>query len=83
MTEETKRTLIITLGTALTILLGIYIYTQNTGFNACVKHDIKNRLYPLKERVKEGKMEKDFYEERVTYYNDQHFSYKCADRIRR
>ena len=37
MTEETKRTLIITLGTAITILLGIYIYTQNTGFNACYK----------------------------------------------
>ena len=37
MTEETKRTLIITIGTAITILLGIYIYTQNTGFNACYK----------------------------------------------
>jgi hypothetical protein len=45
MTEETKRTLIITLGTALTILLGIYIYTQNTGFNACYKEAIESGAF--------------------------------------
>ena len=83
MTEETKRTLIITLGTAITILLGIYIYTQNTGFNACVKHNIQTKLYPLKKRVSEGTMKKDFYEERVVYYNNEYFSYECADKIRR
>ena len=45
MNEETKRTLIITIGTAITILLGIFIYTQNTGFNACYKQAIKSGAF--------------------------------------
>jgi hypothetical protein len=35
MNEETKRILIITVGIFLSVISGTYIYTQNTGFNAC------------------------------------------------
>lgn len=35
MSEETKRILIITIGIFLSVITGTYIYTQNTGFNAC------------------------------------------------
>ena len=37
MNEETKRILIITIGIFLSVITGTYIYTQNTGFNACFK----------------------------------------------
>ena len=35
MTEETKSTLIITIGIFLSVITGTYIYSQNTGYYAC------------------------------------------------
>ena len=40
MTEETKRILIITVGLFLSVITGTYIYTQNTGYNACYKNKL-------------------------------------------
>ena len=44
MSEETKRTLIITIGIFLSVITGTYIYTQNTGYNACYKNKINIEL---------------------------------------
>ena len=41
MTEETKRTLIITIGIFLSVITGTYIYSQNTGYYACYNNAIK------------------------------------------
>ena len=44
MNEETKRTLIITVGIFLSVITGTYIYSQNTGYNACYKNKINIEL---------------------------------------
>lgn len=40
MSEENKRILIITAGISLVLMM--YLFTQNTGFNACYKKAIKS-----------------------------------------
>ena len=40
MTEENKRILIIMVGIFLSVVAGTYIYTQNTGYNACYKNKL-------------------------------------------
>jgi hypothetical protein len=42
---ENEKILIITVGLVISVLGGVYLYTQNTGINACLKAQSQGRGY--------------------------------------
>ena len=65
MNEETKRILIITIGIFLSVITGTYIYTQNTGYNACYKNKLS-----IEEEHFESKWERHKYTEQRSAHFD-------------
>ena len=45
MHKENEKILIITVGLVISVLGGVYLYTQNTGINACLKAQSQGRGY--------------------------------------
>ena len=65
MTEETKRILIIMVGVFLSVITGTYIFTQNTGYNACYK----NKLSIEKERYESEWINHKYNEQRQAHFS--------------